>query len=170
MTDESASFGDPAAGAASAPGLPTVVGRALFEAELGALRVREKAHTRDGDAIAAARRRLPMAGVDANLALTGPHGPLTLLDAFEGRRQLIAYYFMWHTGRPAAEQCEGCTWGHHPGHRTVLSALPRHHLRGLLPGALRRKHPLPRLQRLGDALVLRPGLPRRPAGHAQTPA
>jgi predicted dithiol-disulfide oxidoreductase (DUF899 family) len=36
-------------------------------------------------------------------------GP-TLLDAFEGRRQLIAYYFMWNTGRPAAEQCEGCTW------------------------------------------------------------
>jgi hypothetical protein len=42
--------------------------------------------------------------------LTGPHGPLTLLDAFEGRRQLIAYYFMWHPGHPAAEQCEGCTW------------------------------------------------------------
>jgi predicted dithiol-disulfide oxidoreductase (DUF899 family) len=32
------------------------------------------------------------------------------LDVFEGRRQLIAYYFMWHTRRPAAEQCEGCTW------------------------------------------------------------
>src|SRR5215472_8379188 len=35
---------------------------------------------------------------------------LTLLDAFEGRRMLIAYYFMWHTGHPAPEQCEGCTW------------------------------------------------------------
>lgn len=34
---------------------------------------------------------------------------MTLLDAFEGRRQLIAYYFMWFAGRPAAEQCEGCT-------------------------------------------------------------
>jgi hypothetical protein len=34
----------------------------------------------------------------------------TLLDAFEGRRMLIAYYFMWHTGHPAPEQCEGCTW------------------------------------------------------------
>jgi predicted dithiol-disulfide oxidoreductase (DUF899 family) len=31
------------------------------------------------------------------------------LDAFEGRRMLIAYYFMWHTGHPAPEQCEGCT-------------------------------------------------------------
>src|ERR1039458_6369690 len=56
------------------------------------------------------RRRLPMVEVDSNLELIGPHGSLTLLDAFEGRRQLIAYYFMWHTGHPAAEQCEGCTW------------------------------------------------------------
>ena len=91
-------------------GVPVVVDRATFQAELDALRVREKAHTREGDAIAAARRRLPMVEVDADLVLSGPHGPLTLLEAFEGRRQLIAYYFMWFPGRPAAEQCEGCTW------------------------------------------------------------
>ena len=90
--------------------LPATVDRAAFRAELDALRVREKAHTREGDAIAAARRRLPMVEVDASLALTGPHGPVTLLDAFEGRRQLIAYYFMWWDGHPAAEQCEGCTF------------------------------------------------------------
>ena len=90
--------------------LPEVVDRAEFEAAVGALRVREKAHTREGDAIAAARRRLPMVEVDASLELTGPDGPLTLLDAFEGRKQLIAYYFMWNPGRPAAEQCQGCTW------------------------------------------------------------
>jgi predicted dithiol-disulfide oxidoreductase (DUF899 family) len=89
---------------------PPIVDRAVFEAELDGLRVREKAHTREGDAIAAARRRLPMVEMDAGLALTGPRGPLTLLDAFEGRRQLIAYYFMWWAGHPAAEQCEGCTW------------------------------------------------------------
>jgi len=87
-----------------------VVDRATWRAELDALRVREKAHTREGDAIAAARRRLPIVEVDTNLALIGPYGPLTLLVAFEGRRQLIAYYFMWHPGHPAAEQCEGCTW------------------------------------------------------------
>ncbi len=51
-----------------------------------------------------------MVEVDANLALTGPDGAVTLLDAFEGRRQLIAYYFMWRPGHPAPEQCEGCTW------------------------------------------------------------
>ena len=110
MTDESANPGGPAAGATGAPSLPAVVDRATFQAELDKLRVREKAHTREGDAIAAARRRLPMVEVDASLALTGPHGPLTLRDAFEGRQQLIAYYFMWYAGRPAPEQCEGCTF------------------------------------------------------------
>src|SRR6266550_6568052 len=40
----------------------------------------------------------------------GKATPLTLLEAFEGRRQLIAYYFMWNPGRPAPEQCEGCTF------------------------------------------------------------
>src|SRR5690349_8161965 len=89
---------------------PPVAGRAAFQAELDRLRVREKAHTREGDAIAAARRRLPMVEVDPGLTVTGPRGPVTLLDAFEGRRQLIAYYFMWWDGHPAAEQCEGCTW------------------------------------------------------------
>ena len=118
MTGESANLGAPAAGAAS---LPTVVDRAAFQDELDELRVREKAHTREGDAIAAARRRLPMVEVDASLALTGPRGPLTLLDAFEGRRQLIAYYFMWNPGRPAAEQCEGCTF--YSSHVAELSYL-----------------------------------------------
>ena len=93
-----------------APGLPVAADRATFQAELDKLRVREKAHTREGDAIAAARRRLPLAEVDAELALTGPDGPLTLAEEFEGRRQLIAYYFMWDPGHPAAEQCEGCTF------------------------------------------------------------
>jgi predicted dithiol-disulfide oxidoreductase (DUF899 family) len=89
---------------------PTVVERATFQAELDALRVREKAHTHEGDAIAAARRRLPMVQVDSTLPLIGPDGPVTLLDAFEGRRQLIAYYHMWYAGKPAPEQCEGCTY------------------------------------------------------------
>ncbi len=90
-------------------GVPAVVDRSIFQAELDALRVREKAHTREGDAIAAARRRLPMVEVDSATPLIGERGAVTLLDAFEGRRLLIAYYFMWYTGRPAAEQCEGCT-------------------------------------------------------------
>lgn len=89
--------------------MPVVADRATFEAALDALRAREKSHTREGDAIAAARRRLPAVEVDAATALVGAEGQLTLLDAFEGRSQLIAYYFMWYSGQPAAEQCEGCT-------------------------------------------------------------
>src|SRR5579859_7183698 len=88
---------------------PPLANRATFQAELDALRVREKAHTRTGDAIAAARRRLPMVEVDSTIGLIGRDGPVTLLDVFEGRRQLIAYYHMWYVGKPAAEQCEGCT-------------------------------------------------------------
>ena len=110
MRDEPTNLGGPAAGATNAASLPTVVDRDIFQAELDSLRVREKAHTREGDAIAAARRRLPMVEVDPTITLIGPDGPVSLLEAFEGRRQLIAYYFMWHTGHPAAEQCEGCTW------------------------------------------------------------
>ena len=49
--------------------IPSVVDRATFQAELDALRIREKAHTREGDAIAAARRRLPMVEVDATTEL-----------------------------------------------------------------------------------------------------
>jgi predicted dithiol-disulfide oxidoreductase (DUF899 family) len=89
---------------------PKTVDRASFQSELDALRVREKAHTKEGDAIAAARRRLPMVEVDATTPLVGARGAVTLLDAFEGRRMLIAYYFMWHAGHPAPEQCEGCTF------------------------------------------------------------
>src|SRR5271155_1306385 len=90
--------------------MPVLVDRETFRGELDSLRVREKAHTREGDAIAAARRRLPMVEVDPAVGMIGPNGPVTLLEAFEGRRQLIAYYLMWNPGRPAAEQCEGCTW------------------------------------------------------------
>jgi predicted dithiol-disulfide oxidoreductase (DUF899 family) len=90
--------------------IPEIVDRSTFQAKLDALRLREKAHTKEGDAIAAARRRLPMVAVAADTPLVGPSGPTTLLAAFEGRRMLIAYYFMWHAGRPAPEQCEGCTW------------------------------------------------------------
>jgi predicted dithiol-disulfide oxidoreductase (DUF899 family) len=89
---------------------PRVVDRTDFQAELDDIRAREKAHTREGDAIAAARRRLPMVEVDGSAKLIGPDGPTTLSAAFEGRQQLIAYYFMWHPCHDAAGQCEGCTW------------------------------------------------------------
>ena len=89
---------------------PRVVDREAFEAEVAMLREREKAHTRAGDALAAARRRLPMVEVDARTPIVGEQGTTTLLEAFEGRRILLAYYFMSHHGKPASGQCEGCTY------------------------------------------------------------
>jgi predicted dithiol-disulfide oxidoreductase (DUF899 family) len=91
-------------------GAPEIVDQSTFQAEVAALRVQEKAHMRAGDAIAAARRRLPMVEVDGATPLISHHGAVTLLNAFEGRRMLIAYYFMWHAGRPLPEQCEGCAF------------------------------------------------------------
>jgi predicted dithiol-disulfide oxidoreductase (DUF899 family) len=90
--------------------LPGTADRDTWQAAIDELRVREKAHTREGDAIAAARRRLPMVEVDATVTVTGPDGPVTLLDVFEGRRQLAVYFHMWHDEMPAQDQCEGCTF------------------------------------------------------------
>jgi predicted dithiol-disulfide oxidoreductase (DUF899 family) len=90
--------------------LPPVADRATWQARIDQLRVEEKAHTRAGDALAAKRRRLPMVEIDPSTELIGADGPVPLIDVFDGRSQLIAYYQMWHTGRPAAEQCEGCTF------------------------------------------------------------
>ena len=72
--------------------------------------MKEKALTRAGDALAAERRRLPMVSVDPRTPLIGEAGEVPLLDVFEGRSQVIAYFHMWHDGRPAAGQCEGCTF------------------------------------------------------------
>jgi predicted dithiol-disulfide oxidoreductase (DUF899 family) len=90
--------------------VPQVTDRATWQARIDELRVKEKAHTRAGDALAAERRRLPMVEVDPTTKLIGADGPVPLIDIFDGRSQLIAYFQMWHTGRPAAEQCEGCTF------------------------------------------------------------
>jgi predicted dithiol-disulfide oxidoreductase (DUF899 family) len=67
MKDEPDNARTPGSDTTNAPGVPVAVDRATFQAELDELRVREKAHTHEGDAIAAARRRLPMVEVDATI-------------------------------------------------------------------------------------------------------
>ncbi len=89
-----------------ATALPPVVDAATWQAELDALRVREKAATRELDAIAAQRRRLPMVRMP-DYVLTGEHGPVRLVDVFEGAAQLITYHHMWSPGEQW--QCGGCT-------------------------------------------------------------
>jgi predicted dithiol-disulfide oxidoreductase (DUF899 family) len=67
----------------------------------------EKTLTRQYDAVNAQRRRLPMVRVDKPYEFDGPDGRRSLLDLFEGQRQLIVYHFMFD---PAWDEgCTGCT-------------------------------------------------------------
>lgn len=86
--------------------LPPVVDPDTWRRELDALRVREKAATRELDAIAAQRRRLPMVEVP-RYTLEGEEGPIALADVFRGRTQLIVYHHMWFPEK--TWQCPGCT-------------------------------------------------------------
>jgi predicted dithiol-disulfide oxidoreductase (DUF899 family) len=85
---------------------PPVVDEATWRAALDELRIREKAATRELDAIAAQRRRLPMVEMP-DYTLIGENGPVRLADVFEGRSQLIVYNHMWNPGEDW--QCGGCT-------------------------------------------------------------
>ena len=61
---------------------PPIADLATWQAARDELLVREKAHTREGDAIAAARRRLPMVEFDGKVEVVGPDGPVPFLDLF----------------------------------------------------------------------------------------
>ena len=88
--------------------LPPVVDQAAWRAEMDKLREREKAATREFDAIAAQRRRLPMVRM-GDYTLTGADGPVRLVDVFDGKSQLIVYNHMWNADADAEWQCGGCT-------------------------------------------------------------
>jgi predicted dithiol-disulfide oxidoreductase (DUF899 family) len=86
--------------------LPPIVDAASWRRELDELRRREKAATRELDAIAAQRRRLPMVQLP-DYTLEGEDGPVRLVDVFDGHSQLIVYHHMWFAGEKW--QCGGCT-------------------------------------------------------------
>jgi predicted dithiol-disulfide oxidoreductase (DUF899 family) len=86
--------------------LPPVVDAQTWQRQLDELRVREKAATRELDAIAAQRRRLPMVKMPG-YTLEGEEGPVRLADIFGGMSQLIVYSHMWFEGQEW--QCNGCT-------------------------------------------------------------
>ena len=86
--------------------LPPVVDTGTWQRELDALRVREKAATRELDAVAAQRRRLPMVRMP-DYVLEGADGPVRLADVFGDVPQLIVYHHMWFPGQEW--QCPGCT-------------------------------------------------------------
>mgnify|MGYP000008803934 FL=1 len=87
---------------------PEIVTREQWARARAELLAREKAHTRAGDALAAARRRLPMMRMDP-LEVIGENGPTALSDVFAGRRMLVVYHFMWKSKAMHHQQCEGCT-------------------------------------------------------------
>src|SRR4029079_12998186 len=89
-----------------APSKPPVVDQQTWRKALDELRRREKAATRELDAIAAQRRRLPMVEMP-DYTLIGEDGPMRLVDVFNGRSQLIVCNHMWEDG--AEWQCGGCT-------------------------------------------------------------
>src|SRR6266498_4129349 len=76
------------------------------------LLVKEKELTRARDALAAERRRMPMMAVEKEYAFEGPDGPASLLDLFEGRRQLIVYRFFYEPGVDGWPEhgCRGCSF------------------------------------------------------------
>jgi len=89
--------------------LPKVVSRDEWVAARKALLVKEKALTRARDALNTERRQLPMVEIDKPYIFEGPGGAATLLDLFEGRRQLILVHFMF--GPTWDEGCPSCTAG-----------------------------------------------------------
>jgi predicted dithiol-disulfide oxidoreductase (DUF899 family) len=87
--------------------LPAVVSPTEWQAALDAHRAKEKEATRARDALAAERRRLPMVRIDKDYAFDGPGGKTTLLELFEGRKQLLLYHFMFGPNQDAG--CDGCS-------------------------------------------------------------
>jgi predicted dithiol-disulfide oxidoreductase (DUF899 family) len=90
---------------------PPVVSPAAWEAARQQLLVKEKAHTRARDALAAERRRMPWMPVEKTYTFDGPGGKATLLDLFDGRRQLIVYRAFFEPGVFGWPEhaCEGCS-------------------------------------------------------------
>lgn len=77
---------------------PPVVSSQEWDAAREQLLVKEKAHTRARDALAAERRRMPWLAVEKAYEFDGPDGRVNLLDLFDGRRQLIVYRAFFEPG------------------------------------------------------------------------
>ena len=92
--------------------VPPTVSAQEWEAARQELLVKEKQLTRARDALAADRRRMPRLAVRSDYAFEGPDGPASLLDLFQGRRQLIVYRFFYEPGVADFPErgCPGCSF------------------------------------------------------------
>ena len=97
----------------SAVHAPSIVSAEAWAAARQQLLVKEKAHMRAGDALAAERRRMPRMAVEKAYEFEGPRGKTSLLDLFEGRRQLIVYRAFFEPGVFGwpDHACRGCSLG-----------------------------------------------------------
>jgi hypothetical protein len=116
-----------------------VVDLATWPAARAELLVREKAHTRAGDALAAARRRLPMVALDGMVEVVEPGGPVRFLELCQGREELVADQHMWDDGASP-----GPVRGRHPTAWHLKDAIcrnPRGVSLAILPPAGGRRWP-----------------------------
>ncbi len=90
---------------------PPIVSQQEWEAAREMMLVKEKAHVRAGDALAAERRRMPWMAVEKAYEFEGPRGKVSLLDLFEGRKQLILYRAFFEPGVLGwpDHACRGCS-------------------------------------------------------------
>jgi len=104
---------------------PSMVSQQDWEEARQRLLLKEKAFTRSRDALAAERRRMPWIPVEKTYEFDGPRGKVTLLDLFEGRRQLIVYRAFFEPGVFGwpDHACRGCSLGaDQVGHLAHLNA------------------------------------------------
>jgi predicted dithiol-disulfide oxidoreductase (DUF899 family) len=104
---------------------PPIVTPQEWEAAQAQLLIKEKAQTRARDALTAERRRMPWMAVEKAYAFEGPNGKVSLLDLFEGRRQLIVYRAFFEPGVHGWPEhaCVGCSLGaDQVGHLAHLNA------------------------------------------------
>ncbi|MGH7779318.1 MAG: DUF899 family protein, partial [Candidatus Binataceae bacterium] len=92
---------------------PPIVSPEEWEAARQELLVKEKELTRARDALAAKRRRMSWVAVEKAYMFEGPEGKASLLDLFEGRRQLIVYRAFFEPGVFGWPEhaCRGCSLG-----------------------------------------------------------
>src|SRR5262245_45788397 len=91
---------------------PPIVSPQKWEAARLQLLVKEKAFTDARDALAAERRRMPWLAVEKTYEFDGPEGKASLLDLFDGRRQLIVYRAFFEPGVSGWPEhaCVGCSF------------------------------------------------------------
>lgn len=92
--------------------MPPIVSPEEWASAREELLVKEKEVTRARDALAAERRRMPRMAVEKGYRFEGSDGPVSLLDLFDGRRQLIVYRFFYEDGVKGFPEhgCPGCSF------------------------------------------------------------